>query len=68
MPPRHWEDIIEGEPLNCRTIVLSRPEIIAFARQYDPQLFHIDEQAAANSRFGGIIASSLTSEATITSP
>lgn len=59
MPPRYWDDITEGERLDCRPIVLSRAEIIAFAKQYDPQLFHIDEQAAAVSRFGGIIASSL---------
>jgi acyl dehydratase len=30
-----------------------------FAVKYDPQPFHVDEQAAADSRFGGIIASSL---------
>jgi acyl dehydratase len=59
MAPRYWDDITEGERLDCRPIVLSLPEIMAFAKQYDPQLFHIDERAAAASRFGGIIASSL---------
>ena len=59
MVPRYWDDIIEGEPLNCRRIVLTLPEIIGFAEQYDPQPFHVDEQAAVASRFGGIIASSL---------
>lgn len=59
MPPRYWGDITEGERLNCTPIVFSKPEIIEFAKQYDPQLFHIDEAAAAASRFGGIIASSL---------
>lgn len=59
MTPRYWDDIVEGEPLNCGTIVLSLPEIVVFAIKYDPQPFHIDEQAAATSRFGGIIASSL---------
>ena len=59
MAPRYWDDLIENEPLNCRTIELSLAEIVEFALKYDPQPFHIDEQAAADSRFGGIIASSL---------
>ena len=36
---------------------LSQEEIIKFARQFDPQPFHVDETAAADSVFGGIIAS-----------
>jgi len=32
-------------------------EIIAFARQFDPQSFHIDPAAARNSIFGGLVAS-----------
>ena len=32
-------------------------EIVRFATQYDPQYFHIDEEAAKHSHFGGIIAS-----------
>jgi acyl dehydratase len=59
MTPRYWDDILEGDPLDCSTIVLSLPEIMEFAVKYDPQPFHVDEQAAADSRFGGIIASSL---------
>lgn len=59
MAPRYWDDLVEGEEIKCRTIELSLPEIIEFAEKYDPQSFHIDERAAAVSRFGGIIASSL---------
>lgn len=56
---RYWDDLVEGEQLSCCPFVLGHDEIIAFANRYDPQLFHIDQKAAAASRFGGIIASSL---------
>ena len=36
---------------------MPREEIIAFAQQFDPQPFHIDDEAARRSIFGGIIAS-----------
>jgi acyl dehydratase len=59
MSRRYWDDLTEGEKLACQTITFTLPEIVEFAIKYDPQPFHIDEQAAADSRFGGIIASSL---------
>jgi len=55
----HFEDLKAGEPLPCRTFSLDRDEIIRFGKQYDPLPFHIDEEAARNSLFGGLIASSL---------
>jgi acyl dehydratase len=36
---------------------VSRDEIVAFAREFDPQPFHIDEAAAASSVFHGLLAS-----------
>ena len=36
---------------------MARDEIVAFARDWDPQPFHLDEQAAARSIYGGLIAS-----------
>ncbi|APX70339.1 MULTISPECIES: MaoC family dehydratase [unclassified Brucella] len=39
------------------TYTFPAEEIIAFARKYDPQPFHIDEEAAKNSLFGGLCAS-----------
>jgi acyl dehydratase len=53
----HFDDFAPGQvyPLGRRT--LSRDEIVAFAREWDPQPFHLDEQAAAGSIYGGVIAS-----------
>ena len=59
MSTRYWDDLSEGEQLDCQTITFTLSEIIEFAIKYDPQPFHVDEQAATASRFGGIIASSL---------
>jgi acyl dehydratase len=36
---------------------VEKAEIIAFARQFDPQYFHLDEEAARHSIFGGLVAS-----------
>lgn len=59
MGKRYFEDLTEGDELRCRPVVLTREAIVAFAREFDPQPFHMDEQAAAQSFFGGLIASSL---------
>ncbi len=59
MPRFHFEDLREGEPLPCRPFSLERSEIVEFGRKYDPLPFHVDEEAARNSLFGGLIASSL---------
>ena len=54
---RYWEDIREGEWLDCGTCGFSADEIVKFAQQFDPQPFHIDEVRASRSIYGGIIAS-----------
>lgn len=59
MAGRYWDDLREGEQLDCQPVSFTLQEIIEFAERFDPQTFHTDEQAAAASRFGGIIASSL---------
>jgi acyl dehydratase len=53
----HFDDFAPGQvyPLGRRT--LARDEVVAFARDWDPQPFHLDEQAAARSIYGGLIAS-----------
>jgi acyl dehydratase len=59
MAKRYFEDITDGEQLDCRDVVLAREEIVTFAKAFDPQPFHTDEDAARKSIFGGLIASSL---------
>jgi acyl dehydratase len=57
MPMIHFDDFAPGQvyPLGRRT--LTRDEIVAFARDWDPQPFHLDNQAATESIYGGLIAS-----------
>ena len=55
--PLYLEDSAPGQVLESPPRTLDRDEIVAFARQYDPQPFHIDEEAAKRSVFGGLIAS-----------
>src|SRR2546421_9929951 len=54
---RYFDDFSEGETLDLGTVTISEAEIIAFGRQYDPQPFHVDPEAARASPFGGVIAS-----------
>ena len=58
-PPdnRYFEDYTPGDVYEFGTITVSEAEIVEFARQFDPQYFHIHPEKAARSRFGGIIAS-----------
>jgi len=52
-----WEDFKVGERSEMGRHTFGAEEIIAFARQFDPQPFHTDPQAARESAFGGLIAS-----------
>ena len=52
-----WEDFAPGQVRDMGTITPTREEIIAFAQQFDPQPFHLDEEAAKASVFGGLCAS-----------
>jgi acyl dehydratase len=52
-----FEDIEIGSRRELGSHTFTQDEIIAFAKKYDPQVFHIDPEAAKHSMFGGIIAS-----------
>jgi acyl dehydratase len=54
---RYFEDFHPGQEIDLGRRPVSEEEIIGFARQYDPQPFHVDREAAAASMFGGVIAS-----------
>lgn len=58
-PPRErwFEDYRENEVFEFGRVVVDEDEVIAFARRYDPQPFHLDRDAAQQSHFGGIVAS-----------
>ena len=54
---RYFEDFKPGEVAELGSHTITKDEIIAFARQFDPQTFHLDEEAARQTIFGGLIAS-----------
>lgn len=54
---RYFDDFAVGQVTEFPPRHVTEDEIIAFARDYDPQPFHIDPTAAAASPFKGIIAS-----------
>lgn len=54
---RYWEDFTAGDVFDLGTRTVSRDEIVEFAAQWDPQPFHLDEQAGERSSFGGLVAS-----------
>ena len=57
MPDLYWEDFEPGQTLELGTRTVTEDEIVAFARQWDPQPFHVDPAAAKDTVFGGLIAS-----------
>lgn len=56
-PSRKFEDLVVGEKRESGWRSVSEREIVDFARQYDPQWFHVDPEAAKASTFGQVVAS-----------
>ena len=54
---QYYEDIEIGAARDIGSRTFTEAEIIAFARQFDPQPFHVDPEAARKTAFGGLIAS-----------
>ena len=54
---RYFEDFPVGATFDLGSTTVTKESILAFAREYDPQPFHVDEEQAKGSWFGGLIAS-----------
>ena len=54
---RFYDDFSVGEKFSLGTVVMKEEEMINFATQFDPQRFHLDPEAAAQTIYGGLIAS-----------
>lgn len=57
----HLDDLAPGQRFTSPGLTLTEAEIIDFAWRYDPQPFHLDANAAADSPYGGLIASGFQS-------
>jgi len=53
----YFEDHLPGSVEPMGSVKVTEEEIIAFAKRYDPQVFHVDPEAAKNTPFGGLVAS-----------
>lgn len=54
---RYFEDMVVGEKRSFGSRPVTREEVIDFASKYDPQPFHLDDEAAAKTHFGKLAAS-----------
>ncbi len=59
----YLEDLVLGEAFACGGFALTRSEIVAFARQFDPQPWHLEDALAEASAFGTLVASGVHTQA-----
>ena len=53
----YFEDYLLGTTYECGSVSIDQASIVAFAKEFDPQPFHVDPAAAAAGPYGGLIAS-----------
>jgi acyl dehydratase len=53
----YWEDLVPGRRFDLGVAEVDGAEMVAFARRFDPQWYHVDERLSADSEYGGLIAS-----------
>jgi acyl dehydratase len=54
---RYFEDFTVGHTVTSEGRTITREEMVQFARLYDPQPFHLDDEAAKKTIYGGLIGS-----------
>ncbi len=54
---QYFEDLEIGQSASFGTYHVTREEVLEFAAKYDPQAFHLDDEAAAKTHFGRLSAS-----------
>jgi len=57
MKRRYFEDLKIGDRFQSDTYLVTQDGIVAFAREFDPQVFHLDPASAKKTIFEGLIAS-----------
>lgn len=57
MTALYLEDFAPGQTFSTKSVTVSEEEIIRFGREFDPQPFHLDPEAAKGTFFGGLAAS-----------
>jgi acyl dehydratase len=57
MTEQYLEDYAMGQVYRSSRLRVDKDQIAAFAAQFDPQPYHLDEAAARKSVFGGLVAS-----------
>ena len=56
-PLLYLDDLAVGQRFTGRSHTLDEEQIVRFAREYDPQVFHLDAEAAKHTFFKGLVAS-----------
>lgn len=57
MTKRYFEDFHIGDRFDSETVLVTEARITEFAREFDPQPFHLDPVQARGTLFGGLVAS-----------
>ena len=55
----YFDDFTIGQQFTNGGYTITKEQAIAFAKDFDPQYFHVDEEVAKKSMFGGLIVSGL---------